>query len=471
MASAGGLGRFARGKPHGNDAVPETASGGSTFEDPESAWMTFHDESASDFGFNEYNFQDDSAQGFDLGEQSSRHDMPLAGLRLFKSPPTNTRSEGNQESHDESMEAKLDTTQAVPCVKSQTAFTLSMNGDSTHSKDNGMSGSSVVFAPCPEPFETSKQKASDIDDSMAIETHDSIDSSACIPLGLVGGKKTVERSLLPALAESSSQGAKPSALSQETNNSSRRSSDSTTNLRPSFDTKHLFLTANESTRVIPVPRSVEKCAPGIPVESFKKPETSHTFTPPGTIARKPLASHGVSEQAAQYTPIAQVPEWAQRMPGSHKIHSTPAECHGRSERPITSPIPVVTPGEVSAHHDSQTRMDNFMPDGSRDKHSVSVLQIDKVRKESTNLDSQNGTPLDQGFDFEELHAKFLTDIRDLEDLQEGNTTRLLFMQGIFATSYAESLKDQASLLDLLGNLEKVTATAQEMISRFEARTE
>jgi hypothetical protein len=70
-------------------------------------------------------------------------------------------------------------------------------------------------------------------------------------------------------------------------------------------------------------------------------------------------------------------------------------------------------------------------------------------------------------DFDDLHAKFLSDIRDLEDLQNGNSKRLLNMEGLFATAYSESLHDQSKFLDLLDQLEKVSCMADGTINRFQ----
>ena len=468
MASGGGLGRFARGKPNGNDTVPATASGGSTFEDPESAWMEFQDESTGDFGFSEFQFQDVSAQEFDLEEQSSRHDTPLVGLRLFKSPPTNARIEENREPHNELKDKNLDTSQAPTCMKPQHAVASSSDGASADIGPSGSLAVSVHSDSCLESSDSSQQKLSRTDASIAMQMHDSIDSSACLSVSLTGGEQALASSLAPTLPESSNLGAKASAVIQETSNSSRSSSGSITVTKPWYDVEQLFLTANESTRVIPIPRSVEKIPPGIPVEDLKKQATSHIFTPPGHLVRNPPpASHTASEQAVHTFPMKQIPASTQLPPGSHKTISTPTEWH-RGERPLASTIPVVTPGDASATHANISRTGNFVPDG-HDKFSVS--SFDEKATLPREPESRNGTRLDQGLDFEELHAKFLSDIRDLEDLQDGNTSRLLFMQGMFATSYAATLKDQANLLDLISNLEKVAATAQETIARFQARNE
>jgi hypothetical protein len=416
-----------------------------------------------------------SAQAFDLEEQTSRQDSaPLAGLRLFKTPPTNGRNEENRESHNESMEEILERKQGVPSLKPQAAAAVESltNSGPTRGTSKDPSRSLADFAHSdprhgsPNP---SQKKLARIDDSMAIEKLDIIDSSSRLAVGLMSSEK------VPPLLSSSIQGTKVSVGNHEPtgSNSSRISNGSITNTEAWFDVKQLFLTANESTRVIPIARPIEKNSPGLPVDSFKKQATPHTFTPPGSLVRMPPTSQGASEQAGHHVSI---PTRTEVELDSQKNHSTPAGRHSHIERSATSTIPVVTPGELSATHDTHSRLGNVVSEGLGN-YSVADLDMGGTHARlvtpsaSMQLDSQNGASLDQGLNFEELHAKFLSDIRDLEDIQDGNTSQLLVMQARFATSYAESLKDQGNLLDLIGNLEKVAATVQDTISRFQACNE
>jgi hypothetical protein len=74
---------------------------------------------------------------------------------------------------------------------------------------------------------------------------------------------------------------------------------------------------------------------------------------------------------------------------------------------------------------------------------------------------------DESVSFEELHEQFLARLQDLDDNQGANGSTLLKLQDMFATAYAESLQDQAGLLDLLSSLEKACAMGDAIVSKYQ----
>jgi hypothetical protein len=69
--------------------------------------------------------------------------------------------------------------------------------------------------------------------------------------------------------------------------------------------------------------------------------------------------------------------------------------------------------------------------------------------------------------FDDLHAKFLSDTRDLEDLQNENASQLLDMDVLLSTALSASLKDQADFMDLLQQLQKEVNLADITILKYQ----
>ena len=77
------------------------------------------------------------------------------------------------------------------------------------------------------------------------------------------------------------------------------------------------------------------------------------------------------------------------------------------------------------------------------------------------------SPQDPTPDFNELHAKFLSDIRDLEDTQNANADRLLSMESNLAIAYSVLLQDQFQFLHLLEKLEDITQETDQVIAKYQ----
>lgn len=130
---------------------------------------------------------------------------------------------------------------------------------------------------------------------------------------------------------------------------------------------------------------------------------------------------------------------SEQLPSPFIVQATSKAIH-TPKQPPQSLLPAVTPSPFLLHHEEPIETQ---------QSPLSATCTDNV-----------------GEVFEELKGKFLSDIRDIQDVQKGNATLLLQMEAIFATAYSVSLHDQAKLLDLLQQLEALEARADETIARF-----
>lgn len=278
------------------------------------------------------------------------------------------------------------------------------------------------------------------------------------------------------------------------------------NWTSNFDPHQGYLTANESTRVIPVPPSADKWSRLSPLghmqqDSSTRPSSTTASgrnqpAPPET----PPASVATSTNVTEKSHFPQGPSNSrssdQSRNGSNTHLSTPS-FGGRRGGSLTSNVPAVTPGSDSVNtggwssetagsltasaptpqssYQKQSSL-GFSNQGQTRPNSSVITPItpmqDSVSSDametSTQAESATNNQDTQGLNFEDLHAKFLMDIRDLNDLQDDNGARLLSMQGLFATAYGESLQAQANLMELLLGVEKATEMAHELTSKLEA---
>lgn len=167
-----------------------------------------------------------------------------------------------------------------------------------------------------------------------------------------------------------------------------------------------------------------------------------------------------------------------RIGANYSEPGTPAPTKGAT-------IPTVTPGldqqsplaaRVTPNHPQPlVKSTDHSPLSQNDKDGVlSGFQANQARSETrkdsnfhenkSDNDTANSAPNHLGF--EDLYANFLNDLRDLEDMQDNNNSRLLEMEGNFATAFSAALHDQAKFLDIISQLEKAVAASDEIIRKF-----
>lgn len=471
MASIGGLGRFSRGKPPGSGGEAKTTPDDSNIQVADSNWISFgaSDDSTIEFGFQDFNFQEEADQSFGIEEDlSSQPAQPQSsGLRMFKEMPTERCDKigKDAENHIASIEIDQESAQLFPAGNIVTSCTP--KHDSSHSTWVG-AGSHITH---------DSNKDSALKGSMTKQHHHqqhlqgndstrqsrkALVPSAGQPDDLCGGDYTATtisvvgpQATLPT-HEMSSSGC--SNNKRDTRIFSSNASSTTSNW---YDAQQAFVTANDSTRVIPVPPSMEKrphCISTCDKEQTRYlPCRPRETGGPSTTCMSPVKAvdSGPLIRHQSIGPI-DIPTPA--------THSTPTVAGERRAEFYSSIVPTVTPGNEKVNNRTSCRNDPT-DGGHQNGHHPNVTPVQA--NESMDLYSSEKASEHQGFNFEELHAKFLSDIRDLEDFQDGNSMTLLQMQGIFATSYAESLKDQANLLDLLSSLQKASTMGDEMISTFQ----
>ncbi|KAL3932290.1 MAG: hypothetical protein SGBAC_010914 [Bacillariaceae sp.] len=110
-------------------------------------------------------------------------------------------------------------------------------------------------------------------------------------------------------------------------------------------------------------------------------------------------------------------------------------------------------------HSNQRRDDTIVPPPA----SVPATNTQTATDGSPNTppDDSSSTP-----DFNDLHAQFLSDIRDLEDTQNANGDRLLSMESNLSIAYSVLLQDQFQFLHLLDKLEHFTQETDQAIAKY-----
>jgi hypothetical protein len=239
-------------------------------------------------------------------------------------------------------------------------------------------------------------------------------------------------------------------------------------------TRILESTMDSSTRVLPLPTTAR--APG---------------------ARQQQANGGLLQTPNQdkrtqgNTPGSILPYGSGlRSPNTHKdsfavkdkaVFETPrpmiTQGRPRTTMPSITPSPVMANPRTCVQNHPQDPLSIAPSANSRNTtHSTSTADRTTMdfadstsTADSTTMDFGNSTSTADSttMDFGDLHAKFLSDIRDLQDLQDGNGTRLLTMDSVFATAYSVTLYDQAQFLSLIDQLEDLTNESDKTISKFQ----
>lgn len=542
MASGGGLGRFSRGKPSDDGSAPAAAStttqakflatdksndASSGFED-DSSWMQYSsvdDDAAgmnhfdvsgvgvdySDFTFPDVAPMEEEMQGVTKKQDNDSASAASTGLRIFKNSPSakqgnnsgqEVRAEGRNPSGTEASESSVGMTRIIPAgnAAGKTNMTDSSQVGSKTSEGNETRPSTIQN----QLVEGSASRASDeqargpsrdAHGTTGIRSVNVPGADARSSQGVVlrqGGHSddrntshlslgTTNPSALMVRGSSTDQMNNASASIESRNEHAAFEFGLAANVShwaPTFDPTQVFVTANESTRVIPVPPSARKqppaqtsqsqhrgASPSFPTQSGNAENNMITRTPGSSSQR-----HGMrvlpSGQPARST--------EQRDPYANPGVTTPGSSRGQS---FASKLPAVTPGnEESFNQDHleaspMTRKPTSVALGA----IVTPAQDGAARDPKTaSIDNRDESPSGgerandhEALNFEDLHAKFLSDIRDLEDHQENNRERLLAMEDLFASAYAETLQDQAQLLDLLYSAEKTSEMAGGLIARFD----
>lgn len=206
-------------------------------------------------------------------------------------------------------------------------------------------------------------------------------------------------------------------------------------------------------RVLPYPRSVAKTQTGLvssPPVQIRTP-----------VNEEPAAEHGMTPNFPSATA---------------KLSTTPAMAE---KTPIIDAVsnkvlPAVTPGPHSPVNDFASHQDKdaYLHETTRHDGGDAGISSTEPPSDETHVqeasDEPKATSLSNSvMKFDDLHAKFLSDIRDLQDIQNENSTRLLKMNECFSSAFSESLRDQANFIDLFEELEKASKLADEIINRFQ----
>ena len=196
--------------------------------------------------------------------------------------------------------------------------------------------------------------------------------------------------------------------------------------------------------------------PGGPPTGYP-PYTSAGFQTPGGIHDRPSGNRSVSTPSLPFDQTSVVVTPQHETTGLTQANYT-----------LESPSPRVVPGMdfTPTHTSGKGSLTNAVtphqPNGGDGIATpMDVQQKQGLQEMMTNEDD------DVAMSFEELHEKFRSRLQDLDDNQGANGITLLKLQDMFATAYSESLQDQAGLFDLLSSLEKACSLGDAIISKYE----
>eukprot|EP00934_Nitzschia_sp_Nitz4_P006135 Nitzschia sp. Nitz4//scaffold220_size35126//13598//15358//NITZ4_007831-RA/size35126-processed-gene-0.16-mRNA-1//-1//CDS//3329542532//6125//frame0 len=242
-----------------------------------------------------------------------------------------------------------------------------------------------------------------------------------------------------------------------------------------------FETDHQHVRIIPglTPMSTHRRPTVTPGDTKYIPSTNN----PSTLSRTPLGTAAAATSTATTTVSTGTSvnhqetksPFAPRTPGpplpqggglidNNKIKQASVSATPQDSNHSRFPSVVVTPSDRQPSRLLQTT--EGPPQDELKDVNIQETAPESVHKDTTAMEeTQDSAILDDQAEwtFEDNYAQFLMDIRDLSDLQENNHSKLREMQGDFATAYAETLQDQAKLLDLVSQFEGIAVVTEELM--------
>jgi hypothetical protein len=160
--------------------------------------------------------------------------------------------------------------------------------------------------------------------------------------------------------------------------------------------------------------------------------------------------------------------------------STPtAGRHSHGQEPhtgemVTRTIPAVTPTTEEYLIESDDRQATLVNKASR-LHQTTLSHdpsqgiayddegISFGSDDPTNVSEYGGDAMP----FEQLYEKFQSDLRDVEELQDGDTARVLDLEVLFSSAFSASLRDQERFNDIHEDLLQAIEIADDAIRKFQ----
>jgi hypothetical protein len=521
MPFGGGIGRFSRGKPQAssvsgnqqeqaasadsNDAAVELLDATSPSTADPGMWMSFDQSMDTDDAFGgDVVATDDFNYSFDEAPMDTTEEEVLEEAEVPAAPPLNPGSRGNmglgkfkamnsgvaqasgngnsgQISQQETSTNNLPPS-LMPATRTENPPLLSQqHQESAPSNANPQHQSSSLTHPSsPSEFSLFSSRGP-LMTAKTPSNHDSTKNHCATTTSTnrVASSNGTDRSVLPT-PPSKAESTIPRVLATP---GPRNTSPTLQNHGTGSGYHGLLVSVDDSTRVLPVLPSTIK--PSTSLEHNRDPiHHQQLRTPPGGRNGNSVHVNLGRPSVNQVTKVMNV-----RAPDSMIEQTRPPpniRTPGMTTLPSSKSVPMVTPGPHSpattilsnekgrvgpiiaserAHYGrvstSPANTDNHISNQAQ----VSFTAEHEINQEEAKVDHSSNKTDDLNFD--DLHAKFLSDVRDLEDIQNGNGARLLDMEGLFATAYLASLYDQAKFLDLLNQLEKASVAADEMIMRFQ----
>lgn len=219
-----------------------------------------------------------------------------------------------------------------------------------------------------------------------------------------------------------------------------------------------LLDSTSSTRVLPLPAIAKGPSPVARLHEKVTPRTPALSN--GRLRQTTSPKNGAQSSRSGPIPSTACGAFQPTTPKNASIPPHDTIVRAETPQPITTEFRPAT--SMHSVTPSPTVMVNQR--FRLQNHAKEAIPVTASVNSSKPTHTGDGTST---LDFGDLHAKFLTDIRDLEDLQDCNSTRLLTMESMFATAYSVTLNDQAQFLDLIDQLEDLTSEGDKKIAKFQ----
>jgi hypothetical protein len=141
---------------------------------------------------------------------------------------------------------------------------------------------------------------------------------------------------------------------------------------------------------------------------------------------------------------------------------------------VTRTIPAVTPTTEEYLIESDDRQATLVTKASNLHHTtLSHDPTQGIAYDDQGISFETDDPTNErehggdAMPFEQLYAKFQSDLRDVEELQHGDSTRVLDLEVMFSSAFSASLRDQERFNDIHEDVLEAISIADDAIRKFQ----
>lgn len=483
--------------------VPVASTG-----DTDSMWMSFDQPGASSindsFGENtatDFSYSDNFSVGGDMMESSSL-DKPKAaalaagntGLTLFNKQPMSTTETTQDNGLKDFEQEPPQENNRVPSLLSADNPTSEVNPMREQAKELSLSSLSSNDASTTQQRSTSQQPRSGLSlfckgHSLSTNHENDTSNQAAKHHALELQDSASQRPVRPAIGNNAPKPTgdqptrpipnnvhQPKPPNQKVTPIANKACNTTTATTTSTTTYQDMAIPDEPPQVLPVPRTAVKTASSrtsttSPPVQIQTPVNGILYQSKIPASNLPYATSDPQELLKQNSSST---------PTADRTHHTTQlqlpQLNSNKTLPVVTPGPHTPPPLCSTNSQNQSDSTIYgkspikgvgaaatVPNKDQEQHAISFGDAELGAYVD---DKAKQAPIED-MDFDDLHVKFLSDIRDLQDLQHENSELLINLEKLLSTAYSECLQDHAKFLDLEDQLEKASGSWEDMIHRFQ----